>query len=252
LSHNPEFTTCEFYRAYTNLEGLIELTENLITGLVTYMKSNMLPKMSSLDLPKTNFKPPFKRLDFITEIERAMQEKLPLLSEIDAHENILRLLTTRQIPVSEASTLPQMLDKLCSTYLEPQCTEPTFIINHPECMSPLAKSFMHPTVQGQKVAARAELFVAGSEIANMYEEENSPLEQRRKFVEQLQYRNADEASGMGVDEAYLEALEWGLPPVGGWGCGIERLCMILTGTARIADVLSFGTLRNVVSRHART
>ena len=85
----------------------------------------------------------------------------------------------------------------------------------------------------------------GRELVNTYEEENSPFEQRRKFTEQLKYR--DEENEARVDESYLEALEWGLPPTGGWGCGMDRLCMLFAGTGRIGDVLSFGTLRNVVA-----
>ncbi len=80
----------------------------------------------------------------------------------------------------------------------------------------------------------------------MYEEENSPFEQRRKFVDQSRYRD-EENTATTVDENYLQALEWGLPPTGGWGCGIDRLCMLMSGAGRIGDVLSFGTLRNVVS-----
>ena len=83
------------------------------------------------------------------------------------------------------------------------------------------------------------------EIVNTYEEENSPFEQRRKLINQVSYRTA--ANDKDIDESFLEALEWGLPPTGGWGCGIDRLCMAMLGVCRIGDVLSFGTLRNVVS-----
>lgn len=81
----------------------------------------------------------------------------------------------------------------------------------------------------------------------MYEEENSPFEQRHKFVEQLRHRECGDAESAVVDENYLQALEWGLPPTGGWGCGIDRLCMLLSGSSRIGDVLAFGSLRNVVA-----
>ena len=112
---------------------------------------------------------------------------------------------------------------------------------------------MHPDNQ-QRVAARAELFIEKQEFVNTYEEENSPAEQRRKFEEQIQYHGeyhgGDREST--VDESYLQALEWGLPPTGGWGCGIDRLCMLFAGTKRIADVLSFGTLRNVVGLRQST
>jgi len=106
----------------------------------------------------------------------------------------------------------------------------------------------HPSDVGQQVAARCELFIQGREFVNAYEEENSPFEQRRKFQEQLLYNKTINEEGE-IDESYLQALEWGLPPTGGWGCGIDRLCMLFTGTQRIGDVLPFGNLRAVVRRH---
>jgi lysyl-tRNA synthetase class 2 len=118
-------------------------------------------------------------------------------------------------------------------------------------MSPLSKSFIHPRApNAQLVAARAELFVQGREIVNCYEEENSPFEQRRKFTMQQYYAIADAGAvmddeAMSIDEDYLRALEWGLPPTGGWGCGIDRLVMLFAGKERIGDVLSFGSLRAV-------
>ena len=249
LIHNPEFTTCEFYRAYTNLDGLIRLTEKLMAGLVEHLRVRLLPKMPHLDVQNLTCELPFRRLDFIPEIEKAMDIKLPSLTDPESRVSLLKILADQGIRLDPLSSMHQILDKLCSTHLEPQCKDPTFIINHPECMSPLSKSFEHPTLSGQRVAARAELFVAGREIANMYEEENSPVEQRRKFVQQQREKVDNNVENMPIDEQYLEALEWGLPPVGGWGCGIERLCMVLTGATRIGDVLSFGSLKAVVARN---
>jgi lysyl-tRNA synthetase class 2 len=111
-------------------------------------------------------------------------------------------------------------------------------------MAPLSKSFLCPRTN-QSVSARAELFIQNRELANMYEEENSPFEQRAKFIQQAKWRD-DENRAM-VDESYLEALEWGLPPTGGWGCGVDRLVMVFSGAKRISDVLAFGSLRNVVN-----
>jgi lysyl-tRNA synthetase class 2 len=126
-------------------------------------------------------------------------------------------------------------------------------------MSPLAKSFACPRT-GQAVAARTELFMAGRELANMYEEENDPAAQRRKFVEQLaaktttptttEQEGEGESAAVVVDESYVHALASGLPPTGGWGCGVERLVMMFAGTRRIGDCLSFGNLRNVVGLSA--
>jgi lysyl-tRNA synthetase class 2 len=112
-------------------------------------------------------------------------------------------------------------------------------------MSPLAKHFVCEKT-GRIVSARAELFIQGREFANMYEEENSPFAQEDKFAAQRELRGGDTEAMVG-DEGYVRALEWGLPPTGGWGCGIERLVMLFAGRERIADVLPFGHLRNVVA-----
>ena len=249
LIHNPEFTTCEFYRAYTDLEGLLQLTERLVKGLLQHLGTEIPKRMPNLTASAVDHSLPFARLDFLVEIEKAIRRPLPSLAASDAHEQLEQILLDHSIPFPGSRSVPSLLDKLCATFIEPQCMRPTFIVQHPECMSPLSKSFEHPAIPRQRVAARAELFVKGQEVINMYEEENSPVEQRRKFLDQRQRQGGESEVGRSsIDESYLEALEWGLPPVGGWGCGIERLCMALTGTSRIGDVLSFGTLRNVMAR----
>ena len=236
--------TCEFYRAYADLEDLIRLTENLFSVLTKRIREKASTDSSFTGIAVPNLSVPFDRVDFIPAIEARIGRCLPDLSLPDAEVKLARILEDCSISNPNSHTLPQMLDRLSTLYIEPYCTNPTFIVNHPECLSPLSKSFHHPLL-GQRVAARAELFVNSCEIVNTYEEENSPFEQRRKFLEQLSYRtNGNDKS---IDESYLEALEWGLPPTGGWGCGIERLCMLMSGTNRIADVLTFGTLRNVVA-----
>lgn len=244
LTHNPEFTTCEFYRTYTDLEKLLSMTESLFQGLARHIKTVQTELGLDLELPTTNFQGPYKRLDFVPDIELRAQCKLPDLTHTDAILSVRQILSDRSISFNEGNTLPQLLDRLAAHYLEPECVEPTWIINHPECMSPLSKSFPHPQT-GHAVSARGELFVHGKELVNTYEEENSPIEQRRKFEQQLLFR--DEENESYVDESYLEVLEWGMPPTGGLGCGIDRLCMLMTGATRISDVLPFGNLRNVVN-----
>ncbi|PLB46675.1 lysyl-tRNA synthetase [Aspergillus steynii IBT 23096] len=243
-THNPEFTTCEFYHAYANLEDLMSITENLLSGMAQHI--HKFNENATLTPTNADFSTPFRRIDFITGIEEKINRKLPDLTSADAFEQVKQLFHDLSLPLPEKPTLPRLLDELCSTYVEPECINPTFIINPPECLSPLSKSFIHPTTN-QRVAARGELFVEGKEVVNTYEEENSPFEQRRKFEDQVRYSKAANEKEE-IDESYLEALEWGLPATGGWGCGIDRLCMLFTGTKRIADVLPFGTLRAVTRR----
>ncbi|MCJ1469987.1 hypothetical protein MMC07_008632 [Pseudocyphellaria aurata] len=246
LIHNPEFTTCEFYRAYADLEELMGTTEKLICGLSQHADGLIREIYKSLNPQVEMPKAPFHRLEFVPAIEAAINRSLPDLESPDVVSELRQIFHARDILVPNPPTLPRLLNKLSDNYLEPQCSAPTFIVHHPECLSPLSKSFTDPKT-GRRVAARAELFINGQELANMYEEENSPFEQRRKFVEYLRYREAGDAESAVVDENYLQALEWGLPPTGGWGCGIDRLCMLLSGASRIGDVLAFGSLRNVVA-----
>ncbi|KAI1328891.1 lysyl-tRNA synthetase [Xylariaceae sp. FL0255] len=248
-THNPEFTTCEFYSAYTNLEGLISMTENLVSRLfkdVDAMSQTKLPSMESkVAIPEGRW----NRVEFVPALEEKLGFKFPDLSKSDALEKLSSLLAEKHWDeVTPGITLNKLLDNLASKFLEEASMEaPLFIIHHPACMSPLSKSFECPKT-GQLVSARAELFMEGREIANMYEEENDPFEQRRKFEEQMQAKSAEDDEGpFEIDESYVQALQHGLPPTGGWGCGVDRLVMLLSGSSRISDTLSFGSLKNVVS-----
>jgi len=249
-THNPEFTTCEFYQAYAGLEDIISTTEQLLSSMARKVSELKSGKLKDLPEIETDFTAPFRRLEFIPALEAAMGHKLPIL-----HENtetvtlqLLSLFETLSIPTPPMLTIPRLLDKLSSRYLEPQCIEPTFLINHPEALSPLSKTSL---VNNQRVSSRVELFVNGKELVNAYEEENSPTEQRRKFVMQAGWKDDDVIGGgedgEGVDQAYCQALEWGLPPTGGWGVGIDRLVMVFAGVERIAEVLAFGGLRGAVN-----
>ena len=220
------------------------MTETMFLGLSRIVAATLRTECRNILPNDVDFSRPYRRLDFIPAVEEALGQQLPDLTSLVAQSELVALFNENGIPIPFAPTVPRLLDKLSSVYLEPQCAAPTWIINHPECLSPLSKSFTHPENQ-QRVAARAELFIEKQEFVNTYEEENSPDEQRRKFEEQLLYHDGD--AEVGVDESYLQALEWGLPPTGGWGCGIDRLCMLFARTNRIADVLSFGTLRNVLA-----
>ncbi|CAZ81293.1 unnamed protein product [Tuber melanosporum] len=250
-THNPEFTTCEFYQAYAGLEDIINTTEELLSGMARKVSELKARKLKDIPEIETDFTAPFQRLEFIPALEASMGHKLPVLhgnTEAVTLE-LLSLFKTLSLPTPPMTTIPRLLQKLSSEYLEPQCMKPTFITNHPETLSPLSKTSL---LHGQRVSSRVELFVDGKELVNAYEEENSPTEQRRKFVMQAGWKDEDviergeDGEGV-VDEAYCQALEWGLPPTGGWGIGIDRLVMVFAGAERIADVLAFGGLRGAVN-----
>ena len=250
-THNPEFSTCEFYEVGATLPQLIERTEHLVHGLHSAIESLRSVYFPTLAAPSgIDFTAPFVQLPFIPTIERAAGVKLPDLTSPTATTDVLVLFKQLSLDIPPNPTLPRLLDTLAELFIEPLCQNPTFITHHPEALSPLSKSFVCPATS-QRVAARVELFIAGREYVNAYEEENSPFEQRRKFVMQQEYHPngtaGTEAEGVNIDESYLEVLEWGMPPTGGWGCGLDRLVMLFASKKRIADVLPFGTLRNVVS-----
>lgn len=249
-THNPEFTMCEFYQAYANLPSLIELTTDLIQKLAAW-STEVLEKSKSdtVDSLDASYFLNFEQVEFIPALEEALNIKFPDLSGDDALNRLTEVLHVELgYQVEPDISLNKLLDNLAGRYIEPLSEKyPLYITHHPACMSPLSKSFTCPKT-GQLVSARAELFIMGRELANMYEEENDPFEQRRKFELQLQARNVDDPDeGQAVvDESYVQALEHGLPPTGGWGCGVDRLIMLFSGAPRINDTLSFGNLRNVV------
>ncbi|CAK7215330.1 mitochondrial lysine-tRNA synthetase [Sporothrix bragantina] len=262
-THNPEFSMCEFYAAYWTLPRLMTETERLMAQLAkASLRFRETPAGAGLQVDENEpLNPsiekcaaggPFVQLEFIPSLEAALGITFPNLAAPDAYEQLRERLGTKaghaETGDADGGRLSKLLDRLAGEHLEPRsfanADGPLFITNHPACMSPLAKSFVCPRT-GQTVAARAELFVDGRELANMYEEENDPAAQRRKMQQQVEDTKASTENG--VDENYIAALEAGLPPTGGWGCGVERLVMLFSGARRIADCLSFGTLRHVVS-----
>ncbi|KAL5378165.1 hypothetical protein DPSP01_009276 [Paraphaeosphaeria sporulosa] len=246
-THNPEFSTCEFYEVGATLPSLIDRTEKLVCGLKDAVEMLRPSYFPSLHKPEgVDFKAPFAQLPFIPTIEQACGRALPDLSSSTAAQDLIDMFNDLSITVPPNPTLPRLLDALAEEYIEPLCINPTFITHHPEALSPLSKSYICPATN-QRVASRVELFINSREYVNAYEEENSPFEQRRKFMQQLEFHSELEQGGREVDESYLEVLEWGMPPTGGWGCGLDRLVMLFANKKRIADVLPFGTLRNVVS-----
>ncbi|KAF1810717.1 class II aaRS and biotin synthetase [Eremomyces bilateralis CBS 781.70] len=277
-THNPEFTMCEFYEPHANKKVLISRTRNILVRIVKALRkahSEGILKEPPHIPENINFDGQWKTLEFIPTLESVIGERLdnpnfkfPMIAvktRAELRSTVTALTTLHlflKLPLPTNATLPRLLDSLGSHLIEPLCDNITWIVNHPVVMSPLAKSFRCSKTE-QYVAARAELYINGVELMNCYEEENSPFDQRKKLVEQQLLRTVvgsdvhwdgfedvePQADGeeFQVDENYLEALEWGLPPTGGWGCGIDRLVMLFSGQKRIADVLPFGSLRNVVT-----
>lgn len=241
-THNPEFTTCEFYQAYADYKDLMSLTGKLIRDIVDqhFDEELKVPYMMKGRPIILDFKAKFNRYDYFSSIEAALNQCLPSPEEIvrdqESTRKILKNLCQRNgIDSSQARTSAKLLDKLFGYFVEPELAQPTFILDHPQALSPLAKP--HRSKVG--VAERFEFYIAGQEIANAYTELNDPEKQRQYF----QTQSVDEKTL--VDEDYIQAMEFGLPPTGGWGLGIDRLTMILTNQTRIKEVILFPTLRPI-------
>ncbi|KAL4214357.1 lysyl-tRNA synthetase [Rhizopus microsporus] len=246
MTHNPEFTSCEFYMAYADMYDLMDMTEELVSGLVKSIfgkyQIEYHPHGPEGPVMNIDFSPPFKRIDMIQTLEEKLNVKFPpgdQLHTAEANKFLSDLCIKNKIDCSEPRTNARLLDKLVGEYLEVDCISPTFITGHPQMMSPLAKK--HRDRAG--LCERFELFVATKELCNAYTELNDPFDQRERFAQQAQDKEAGDDEAQLIDESFCQALEFGLPPTGGWGMGIDRLAMFLTNSNNIKEVLLFPAMK---------
>ncbi|OCH88627.1 lysyl-tRNA synthetase [Obba rivulosa] len=250
LTHNPEFTICEFYMAYADMYDVMDLTECLLEGMVKYItggKTTVTYHPEGKDSDKVyelEFKRPWKRYDMIETLEEKLGVKFPpgdTLHTDEANKFLRDLCKKHNVDCSEPRTNARLLDKLVGEFIEPLCISPSFIVGHPQVMSPLAK--YHRSRPG--LCERFEGFMCGKEFCNAYTELNDPFEQRLRFEEQVRQKEAGDDEAQGIDETFVDALEHGLPPTGGWGIGIDRLVMFLTDSINIKEVLLFPAMKPI-------
>ncbi|MEO8138706.1 MAG: lysine--tRNA ligase [Gemmatimonadota bacterium] len=234
-SHNPEFTMLELYEAYADYGDMMALAESLIAELVREVTGGPLVlERSGVPL---NFMPPFTRVGFVAGIREACG-----VDVLDASEDAMRarlLSAGRLADDLKTFTGGKLLDEMFGTFLEPALVQPTFVVDYPKAISPLAKEHR----SDPRVTERFELFIQHREYANAYSELNDPEDQRARFDDQVRQRAAGNEEAQPYDADYIRALEYGMPPTGGMGVGVDRLIMLLADQPSIRDVILFPAMR---------
>ncbi|KAG1669015.1 hypothetical protein FOA52_000608 [Chlamydomonas sp. UWO 241] len=244
MTHNPEFTTCEFYQAYADYFDLLDMTETLVCAMVLELKGSYKIQYHANgqdnDPIEIDFTPPWKRISMVSGLEEALGVKFPTdLESPEARKMLSEQCAKHNVSCPAPQTPARLLDKLVGDFLENQCINPTFICDHPQLMSPLAK--WHRDLPG--MTERFELFINTKEVCNAYTELNDPIRQRELFNDQAGAKEEGDDEAMFIDENFCTALEYGLPPTGGWGMGIDRMAMLLTDTQTIKEVLLFPAMK---------
>ena len=229
-THNPEFTMLEFYEAYADYTVMMGRVEELLKQIVAALKE--IPVVGD-SIPE--FHTPLPRVEWVPSLDAALGT-----DALAASESSLRGMA-RKVGVEKPETLsrPKLLDEMFQALVESKLIEPTFVVDYPVELSPLAK----PKRGNPKLTERFELFANGREMANAFSELNDPIDQRARLEVQSGLRAAGDMEAAGVDEDYLRAMEYGMPPMGGAGIGVDRLFMWLTGTPNIRDVILFPVMR---------
>lgn len=231
--HNPEFTMMELYQAYSDYEGMMHLTENMIS----YVAQQVLgtTKVIYQD-QEIDFAPPWPRARMLDLIKQHSGVDFNI---IQTDEEAVAAARGAGLQLAPNTTYSQALDEVFSQFVEPKLTGPIFVTDYPVEISPLAKR-MH---ENPRLTYRFEAFIAGREACNAFSELNDPIDQRQRFEQQAAEKAKGNEEAHEMDEDFLQALEYGMPPTGGLGIGIDRLCMVLAGVDSIRDVILFPLMR---------
>ena len=234
--HSPEYTMLELYQAYTDVEGMMELTESLVIHLVERVKGTPTIQYQGQEI---RFTRPFRRVEMVEAVSQIVDEDL-LKADVPTLEGLVKKHGIEPKPgLGWGGLIAELFEELVQDTL----VQPTFVLGHPVEVSPLARRRSNDP----RLTDRFELFIAGEEIANAFSELNDPDDQRARFEDQARARAAGDDETHPMDEDFLTALEYGFPPTGGMGMGIDRLAAILTDQPSIRDVILFPHLR---ARHA--
>ncbi|WP_406616003.1 lysine--tRNA ligase [Mycoplasmopsis hyopharyngis] len=231
-THNPEFTSIEFYEAYSNIEGMMQRTEKLFKEIAKKLNiKTVINNGVEIDLTK-----PFAKIDMIDAVSKATGKDFRNITFEQASE----VAKIHHVKVEKFFTTGHIINGLFEELIEKTLIQPTFVYGHPIEISPLTAKADDP-----RFTERAELFINTKEYANMYTELSDPIDQLERFESQLEEKNSGNDEASDIDYDFIEALEYGMPPAGGCGIGIDRLVMLFSQKSSIRDVLLFPTLRRV-------
>lgn len=232
IRHNPEFTMIEVYQAYANYDDMMDLTEAIVRNTCEEVNGTSVIEYDGVTI---DFSKPFKRISMVD----AVKEETGIDFRAIDLEEARRLAKEKHIAVEDHHMKGDILNLFFEEFVEDKLIQPTFLMDHPVEISPLSKR----KPEDLEYTERFELFIVGREHANAFSELNDPIDQRSRFKRQEELRAAGDEEACEIDEDFLTALEYGLPPTGGMGMGIDRLVMLLTNSASIRDVLLFPTMK---------
>ncbi len=234
FKHNPEFTQLEFYMAYADYNTIMEMTEQMVAQVAQRVLGTMVIQYEGHEI---NLTPPWNRM----QIRQGLIDHAGIdINEHPTAESLAELMLARQIPFKPGTPRGKLINTLMETYLEPVMIQPTFLYDYPRDISPLAKA----KPEDPNTVERFEGYIGGVELCNAFTELNDPLDQEKRFLELGRAYTEDDEERNPMDEDYLRALAYGMPPAGGFGLGVDRFVMMLTGQHSLREVILFPPLRD--------